>query len=136
MLKYRQFLNGCGCTVDRAIFKVIAATYAVMFVIYFFMPDWVMELHWQPTPNIHVHHYFYGIIILASIGFIALVYPGLTNRLIAAIYGLGLFLVMDEANMWFKFREDNPGRYRYIGSILVALAFFAVYALDRIKKSR
>jgi hypothetical protein len=53
--------------------------------------------------HVHVHHYTYGIIVLAIVGFI-----GLFNRplpRLAVFYGSGLALSFDEFGMWVRLTD-------------------------------
>jgi hypothetical protein len=59
------------------------------------------RLHWEPVPGMHIHHYVYGIFILAVAGYLALVFGGDRARSwISLLYGLGLGLTFDEFGMW------------------------------------
>lgn len=111
----------------------MAVTYLLFFIIYRFLPNSVLAIHWQPTPEIHVHHYFYGVMIIAVVGFIRLVYPDRAKNFLAIIYGFGLFFVLDQITMLFKFREDPA--YEYLVSIIAAIIFFILYFTYKIKKS-
>jgi hypothetical protein len=58
-------------------------------------------VHWEPFPGMHIHHYVYGIFILAVAGYLALIFVGDRARLwIALLYGFGLGLTFDEFGMW------------------------------------
>ncbi len=120
---------------NRAIFRIIGGTYLLSLIIYLLIPASVTTIHWQPTESIHIHHYFYGFMARIVIGFITLVYNNFPKRLLAVIYGLSLFLVMDEFNMWLKFREDTPDPYEHLAPIIVLIIFLALYLLDKLKKS-
>jgi hypothetical protein len=59
------------------------------------------RVHWEPVPGMHIHHYVYGIFMLAAAGYLALIFRGDRARLwIALLYGLGLGLTFDEFGMW------------------------------------
>src|SRR5262245_26427412 len=34
------------------------------------------RVHWEPVPGMHIHHYVYGIFILALAGYLALLFRG------------------------------------------------------------
>ena len=77
-----------------------------------------------------VHHFTYGIFILATSGYLALVFNGpKATFLIALLHGFGLGLAFDELGMWLKLREDDIARWSYdgfniiIGLFLLILAF-------------
>jgi len=54
----------------------------------------------------HVHHFTYGVIILAISGFISLVSPNRAQRWLAALYGVGLALAFDEFGMWLRLTSN------------------------------
>ena len=118
---------------DKKAFNRIAVTYLIFFIVYRFLPDSIMAIHWQPTTEIHVHHYFYGVMMIMVVGFMRLVYPDLAKNLLAIIYGFGLFFVLDQITMLFKFREDPA--YEYLVSTIVAIIFLLLCVINKIKKS-
>lgn len=99
------------------------------------MPGWIKEIHWQPTQDIHVHHFFYGVLILAVSGFIALIYKNTSKVILAIIYGLGLFLAFDELNVLFKLRETDQDPYRQLGNLIIASVFFILFLVSKNKNS-
>jgi hypothetical protein len=54
----------------------------------------------------HVHHFTYGVIILAVAGFISLVSPLRAQSWLAVLYGIGLSLAFDEFGMWVRLTTD------------------------------
>ena len=61
------------------------------------------RVHWEPFPGMHIHHYVYGIFILAAAGYLALLFRGDRARSwIALLYGVGLGLTFDEFGMWIN----------------------------------
>lgn len=84
------------------------------------------RVHWEPVPGVHVHHYVYGIFILAIAGYLALIFKG--NRAttwIALLYGLGIGLTFDEFGMWMNPPFVRGVRWNTNGLtiVLFALAF-------------
>lgn len=85
------------------------------------------ELYLRPAPGLHIHHFAYGIFILAIAGYLALsLNSPKATFLIALLYGLGLGLSFDEMGMWLKLRDDDPVRWSYDGFIIVILTFLLV----------
>lgn len=79
----------------------------------------------------HIHHYVYGIFILAAAGYLALIFKGDgATPWIAALYGLGVGLTFDEFGMWLNppilrgVRWNTDG----IGIILAVLLVAGVVA--------
>ena len=61
------------------------------------------RVHWEPLPGMHIHHYVYGIFILAAAGYLALIFKGdRATMWIALLYGLGIGLTFDEFGMWLN----------------------------------
>lgn len=78
----------------------------------------------------HIHHFSLGILLLAVVGYLAVLntQPTLHRRL-AIIYGAGLGLTFDEFAMWFKLTDNYYSRTTYdaiiiVGLILLNIAYF------------
>jgi hypothetical protein len=54
----------------------------------------------------HVHHFIYGVFILAAAGFISLVSPRRAQPWLAVFYGIGLALAFDEFGMWVRLTSN------------------------------
>lgn len=76
---------------------------------------------------VHVHHFFWGIIILAAVGFWALydIRP-VAHRRLAVIYGIGLGLTFDEFALWLRLKDDYGARLSYDAVITISLVFLNV----------
>lgn len=58
----------------------------------------------------HVHHFNYGILMIVIVAFVALTNRAFTDRHVrklAAIFGLGLAVMLDEFAMWMQLDENN-----------------------------
>jgi hypothetical protein len=87
--------------------KVPAATIAIAFVLTAVgarVFSWVLPwVHWEPVPGMHIHHYVYGIFILAIAGYLAMIFKSdRATSWIALLYGLGIGLTFDEFGMWLN----------------------------------
>jgi len=76
---------------------------------------------------VHVHHYLYGFLTLAVIGWIAVFRENYSKRLVAVLYGLGMGVFLDKVGMLL-----TEGRYfsraTYFAVVLfVAFFFVALY---------
>lgn len=58
-------------------------------------PNFYVSVH-----GIHVHHFTWGIVILAIVGFASLLSPKRAQPWLAVVYGIGLALAFDEFGMW------------------------------------
>ena len=86
--------------------------------------------------GIRVHHYTYGIFILAISGYLALVLntPKATF-LIALLHGFGLGLAFDELGMWLKLQDDDIARWSYDGvNIIIGLSLLILTFKPGIKR--
>jgi hypothetical protein len=77
----------------------------------------------------HVHHFTYGIIILAAAGYAGLVVPIKTKPYIAGLYGIGLALAFDEFTLWLHLSTNYYSRGSYdaivaIGGVLILIVYF------------
>ncbi|HSW99676.1 MAG TPA: hypothetical protein VLH38_01430 [Patescibacteria group bacterium] len=54
----------------------------------------------------HVHHFTYGIIVLAATGFASLVWEKASRTALAIVYGIGLALSFDEFGMWLHLTDN------------------------------
>jgi hypothetical protein len=71
----------------------------------------------------HIHHFTWGILLLAISGYLALTLqtPSARPR-IAALYGVGLALAFDEFGMWLRLQDDYWVRQSY-DAVLVILVW-------------
>src|SRR5258708_5046994 len=60
-------------------------------------PNLALNVH-----GVHVHHFTYGVFILAIVGFASLVSPRRAQPWLAVGYGAGLALAFDEFGMWVR----------------------------------
>lgn len=76
-----------------------------------------LYLSWQ---GIHVHHFTYGFFILATAGYLSLVFSGPRAKyLIALLHGFGLGLAFDEFGMWLTLKDDDLSRWDYDGFLII-----------------
>lgn len=76
----------------------------------------------------HVHHFTYGVIILAVAGFVSLVSPNRAQWWLAVLYGVGLALAFDEFGMWLRLTSDyNLDQSEDVMVGILAFLVIAVY---------
>jgi mannose/fructose/N-acetylgalactosamine-specific phosphotransferase system component IIC len=85
--------------------------------------------------HVHVHHFTYGIIVLAAVGFISLV-TTVPSRVMAVFYGLGLALSFDEFGMWVRLTDhyNIDQSVDVMVGILVFLVFL-VYGIGILRRA-
>ena len=116
----------------REPFLYVIISFFLAYAIYSLNPA-DMTSHWWGPGGIHVHHFSYGIVLLAVVGYFAM-YGFYFPRIIGLVYGFGLFLVADEFGMWLKLREDEPDSLRQTGNITVAVVLLFILVVKYIRK--
>ncbi len=82
--------------------------------------------------GVHVHHFTYGIIILAVIGFLSLISFSPKNKIWLALgYGTGLGFAMDEAGQWLLLQEEYWVRQSYDAVIITSLILLVIIYLPK-----
>lgn len=69
--------------------------------------------------DVHVHHFVFGITVLAITGYLGLVVPYF-RRAIAWAYGIGLALAFDEFSIWLKLDDAYWTRTSITASVIIA----------------
>lgn len=83
----------------------------------------------------HVHHFTYGIIVLASSGFLSLVWEQASRMILAIIYGIGLALSFDEFGMWLHLTNNyNIDQSEDVMVGILVFLVITVYGIDIIRR--
>jgi|GEM_PF-830430 len=86
--------------------------------------------------GVHVHHFTYGIFVLAISGFLSIAWP--QHRMhwwLAVLYGLGLALSFDEFGMWLRLTANyNLGLSADVMFGLLTFLIVAVYFTGLIRR--
>ena len=69
--------------------------------------------------DVHVHHFVFGITVLAIAGYMGLAAPYF-RRKIAWLYGIGLSLAFDEFSIWLKLDEAYWTRTSITAVVIIA----------------
>jgi hypothetical protein len=84
----------------------------------------------------HVHHFTYGVIILAIVGFISLVSPKRAQQWLAVLYGIGLSLAFDEFGMWLKLTSNyNLDSSEDVMVGILVFLVFVVYFMNLFRRA-
>lgn len=114
---------------NRKLIAIITSSFLVTFavarlfvylVLGHLLPNFFLEVR-----GVHVHHFTYGVFILAGVGLYAILRrPEVTTRVyrtMTMIYGVGLALTFDEFGMWIRLEDDYWVRQSYDAVIIVVL---------------
>lgn len=104
-----------------------------------FLPTYIIErnlVSYEPSlfvtvHGVHVHHFTWGVIILAITGYVSLLAPKRAMRWLAVAYGVGLSLAFDEFGMWLHLTSNY--NLDQSEDVMVGILFFlvaAVYFVD------
>lgn len=93
------------------------------------VPGLFLSIH-----NHHVHHFAYGIIILAIAGYLALITPERLKRAVASFYGIGLALAFDEFGMWLHLTDNYNLDLSEDALVIILLFLVAAVYLAKITR--
>jgi hypothetical protein len=113
-------------------------------VIFYFLVTFIMSRlvvylilgRWLPNffltiRGVHIHHFTYGVIIIAINGLYLLLRRPETEspmfKIACAIYGIGLGLTFDEFGMWVRLADNYWVRQSYDAMIVVFLVLLNIY---------
>lgn len=88
-----------------------------------------LPIHQLDFGALHIHHYFYGFVTLAVIGWIAVFRENYSKRLVAVLYGLGMGVFLDEIGMLLT-EGAYFSRFTYFAVVLFVAFFFVVLYWD------
>lgn len=116
-------------------YMYLAFPMAVAFLITFIIARFVSLV----APNLyvtlgglHIHHFVWGISVLAISGYLALLFDSPRSKyLIALLHGFGLGLAFDEFAFWLKLTDDDIARWSYDGFFVIAGVFFLIISAKR-----
>ncbi len=92
-------------------------TFLVARLLVHYSPRIFLQVHGQ-----HVHHFTYGIALLAISGYLAIVRKTKSPAWLAAVFGVGLALAVDETGMWLHL-TDRYYNDTSENSLILAIAF-------------
>ena len=83
--------------------------------------------------GVHIHHFTYGIVLLAVSGMAAMnVRSQKWKNITATVFGVGLALAFDEFGMWIRLEDDYWVRQSYdamviVFTVLVNIIYFSFF---------
>lgn len=84
--------------------------------------------------SLHIHHYFYGFVTLAAVGWIAVFRDSYSKRIVAVLYGLGMGVSVDEIGMLLT-EGEYYSRSTYVAVMVFVVVFLAALYRD-LRKTR
>ena len=121
--------------------RQVAFRALVAFIVTFlFLRGLTYVIHYQLLPiqnlvtksGLHIHHLFWGILLLMIVGFVALATRDPKWHLqIAVVFGIALALTLDEFALWLRLADvywEPIGKRESLTAALTAVAFLALYA--------
>ena len=105
------------------------------FFIYHF-PDFFLTIR-----GVHVHHFAYGIVLLALVCYFSLHNFHLRKpRTMGILFGVSLGLAVDEFGMWIRLDDSYWVRWSYdaffiVGSLLISFVYFGKFWSKIIEKT-
>ena len=131
--------NGRPFELSVALIFPIAFTFLLTFIgsrlFSHFAPNFYL---FEVEPGLRVHHFTYGVFILAVTAYLALIHTGSRAKyLISLLMGFGLGLAFDEFGMWLRLRDDDIARWNYDGfNIIIGFFFLVLFARPGIRLLR
>ncbi|GAC1391837.1 MAG: hypothetical protein NVSMB46_05810 [Candidatus Saccharimonadales bacterium] len=105
------------------ILATFVPTLIIARLVVFIFPQTHFHVH-----KLHIHHFAYGILLLGISGYIAITRRERAPFWLAAIYGVGLGLAVDETGIWVRLNDHYYTRQSYDAIFIVlALLINAVY---------
>jgi hypothetical protein len=94
-----------------------------------------LPIHQLDFGAIHIHHYFYGFVTLAVVGWIAVFRDDYSKTTVGVLYGLGMGVFLDEIGMLLT-GGKYYARSTYFAAVLFISVFFAALYWDLKKKEK
>jgi hypothetical protein len=118
---------------DRLTFWVLAGflpTFIIARLLVAVDPHLFVHIH-----GTHVHHFTYGIFVLAAVGFVAIVSARPARWLLALVYGIGLALSFDEFGMWVRLTDNyHLDQSEDIMVVILVILVIIVYFADFLRR--
>lgn len=118
-----------GSTTNNKLIAMILFTFLITFTIsrltvYFVLGKYLPDL-FLTIRGVHIHHFTYGVIIIASTNLYLLLRRPTIDRpsfkWLTLLYGIGLGLTFDEFGMWIRLEDNYWIRQSYDAVVIVAL---------------
>lgn len=127
MRLYRLFKPKTGKEIPFIILISLLLTFAFSRTITFIFPNIFFRVR-----SIHVHHFSYGIFLLAFIGYYSITQrrSSKTRLKLAVLYGIALGLALDEFAMWIQLEDAYYNRANFDAVAIVGLVLANIIYFD------
>lgn len=102
-------------------------TFALSRLVVYFVVDNLLPNFFLTIKGVHIHHFTYGVLILAAAGLYLLLRrpnPETSDfKWLTVLYGIGLGLTFDEFGMWVRLEDEYWIRQSYDAIIIISLLF-------------
>ena len=132
MKVWRLLKPKTGKEIPFLIMLSFLGTFTLSRIVTFVFPEIFLKVR-----GIHVHHFSYGIFLLAILGYFLLTQPrtSKTRLRLSLFYGIALGLSMDEFAMWIQLEDNYYNRSSYDAIVLITLILLnIIYFEDFWKK--
>lgn len=112
-----------------------------------FIPTFIVArllVHYDPkiflqSHGKHVHHFTYGIVLLAVSGYLAIVKKGKTPIWVSIMFGIGLALAVDEMGMWlsltdYYYNETSENALVITSAFLISIVYLKDFWIRLVKE--
>ena len=130
--KMRKAITEKIQTGDPSLYVSLAFPILFTFVLTFITAR-LFSLFWpqiflEVSDDLHIHHYTYGVFIMAAAGYIGLAVSQARAKFwTAMLLGIGLGLAMDEFGMWLRLQDHDVARWSYDGfNITIGIFLFVL----------
>lgn len=132
---YRELISNPSRRLPFWVLIGFVGTFVVARTVVGVAPSVFLQIH-----GTHVHHFTYGIFVLAAVGLITLLWarPGyVARRVFAILYGIGLSLSFDEFGMWLHLTSEyNLDQSQDVMVAILVILILLVYGLDIVRRMR
>ncbi|HZZ99783.1 MAG TPA: hypothetical protein VFK07_03730 [Candidatus Paceibacterota bacterium] len=120
---------------DDDVYLYVLFPIAVAFLLTFMVARLISHIdpffYLHIVPGLHIHHYSYGIFVLAISGYLALAARNPRDKyLISLLHGFGLGLAFDEFAIWLKLANDSANRFSYDGVVILIGLFLLLISME------
>jgi len=136
---YEKFIKRQKEGVSFVIFSFFLITFATSRIwVYLALKGIVPESFTENVRGVHIHHFAYGILTTAIVGYLAFALPKeffeKWKLKLAAVFGIGLGWIFDEFGMWLRLEDEYYLRQTYDAIVVLSIIFINIIYLGNFWK--